>query len=277
MKIYCPNIYSRGELYKWTTSIIRSYGIKISEKRGQNFLIDPRGILLFVNKLRQSNPAVVVEVGTGIGVLTVSLSKIVGKMLGIEVDAGLAKISRLVLDACMRRNVALVRGDGVSLVSGIRASTIVSNTPYNISIQLIIESLKNNNIKYMVLGVQEEVADRLVAKPGSDDYGKLSLITQRFFNVSKTALIPSFYFYPRPKVNGAIVELRRVRSWSKRDYIVEELLKCLFTGRRKLLSKMSKLCSRKLGITLCSDPNGSRRVYDITNEDIERMVNCIEV
>ena len=270
----CPPLESsRRALLSWTTRFLREAGVKALDRWGQNFLIDPRGINLFLKALQGVQPYSILEVGPGTCILTSALYTATPRLLAVEIDAGLSRACRKVLESCMPA-ASIIRGDGVRMAGITYADTLVSNTPYNITTQIIIEAARNNSIKEMVLGMQLEVARRITASPGTADYGRISLITQRYFTTDLIGVIPRTYYYPQPKVDGAVVRLTRRTGWKPEDKVLEDAARCMFTGRRRLASKMARTCSKILGINLCTEGIGDKRVYQLSYEDLERMIKC---
>ncbi len=270
----CPPLGpSRRALLSWTKRLLHEAGVKAVDKWGQNFLIDPRGVSLFLKALQGLQPHAILEVGPGTCILSKALYTLSPRLLAVEIDAGLTRACRKVLEACMPC-ASIIRGDGVSITGGIRADTIASNTPYNITTQIIVEAARNNSIKAMVLGMQLEVARRITAPPGADNYGRISLITQRYFDTDFIGVIPRTYYYPQPKVDGAVVRFTRRVEWRPEDKVLEDVARCMFTGRRRLASKMARTCSKVLGIDLCIEGVGDKRVHQLSFEDLERMIKC---
>jgi 16S rRNA (adenine1518-N6/adenine1519-N6)-dimethyltransferase len=258
---------SREELLKWTVETLRRLGVKPRDRLGQHFLVDPRGVALFLEALAKWESSDMMEVGPGLGVLTVLASHIASRIVAVEIDPLLAShIASLASD-----NVVVVRGDGLDHVTSTSISVVYSNTPYNISSQLIARIARNNRITYSLLGVQLELARRMTAKPGEEDYGRLTLLANRYFNVKLLGVIPWSSFYPEPEVSGAVVEMWRKRSWVEGDESFELLTRCLFSNRNK---KAVKIASRCLGVELGKlSWLGERRVRELGLEDVERLMD----
>ena len=228
--------------------------------------MDPRGLRLFLEPLARWKSSDMMEVGPGLGVITRYASLIASRIVAVELDPILA----LHLRESMPDNVIVVRGDGLDHVQSTSLSLLYSNTPYNISSPLVAVIARNNNITYSILGVQLELARRMLARPGSEDYGRLTLLVNRYFHVRLVGVIPRRSYYPEPEVSGAVVELSRRRVWVDGDEQFEDLTRCLFTGRNRRAVKMASKClgvgEEKLSWL------GERRVRDLSLEDVERLL-----
>jgi 16S rRNA (adenine1518-N6/adenine1519-N6)-dimethyltransferase len=260
---------TREELLKWTIVALRRLGVKPRERLGQHFLVDPRGIALFLEALAKWESNDMLEIGPGLGVITVHSSQIASRVIAVEIDPLLASH----LASIASGNVVVIRGDGLDHVLSTCIKVVYSNTPYSISSQLVARIARNNGIVYSLLGVQLELARRMTAKPGEEDYGRLTLLTNRYFNVRLLGVIPRSSYYPEPEVSGAVVEMWRKKSWMEGDEFFESLTRCLFSSRNK---KAVKIASRCLGV----EPGklswlGERRVRELTLEDVEKLMDIV--
>ncbi|MEM0340120.1 MAG: 16S rRNA (adenine(1518)-N(6)/adenine(1519)-N(6))-dimethyltransferase RsmA [Acidilobaceae archaeon] len=263
-------LLNRRELLKYTKRALKSLGLRPSKKLGQHFLIDPRGVRLFLDCLNSSNSRRFLEVGSGLGVLTIAVSQIAELVVAFEIHPKLvAFLAKLELE-----NVQVIRGDGVEAASSTTIEHVYSNTPYNLSTAILFALAKNNNIKEVTLGVQLEVAERLLAKPGLESYGRLTVVTRRVFNTKMVGVLPPEFFYPKPEVYGAVVKLERKKEWTREDDAVEAVAKCLFTGKNKKVVKMMKKC---FNIKLESSPLGEKRVRELSLEDMEEILKTLDL
>ncbi len=258
------SLSSRRSLFRWTLETIRRYGIRPSKKKDQHFLIHPKPIRDILSRIDYKDECL--EVGTGLGTLTIPLSEIVKRVISVEIDAKLTHT----VSSYMPSNVLTIVGDGVVIARSSCIKLLVSNSPYSISSVLVVNIAKNNCIKEALIVLQKELALRAIAPPGETDYSRFSLITQRYFNVELISVYPASYFYPRPLVNGALISLKRKRNWEEGDEAFEQLITCLFSGRRKLARKMVKRC---LGLKeSVISWLGEKRVKDLSLMDIERIL-----
>ncbi|MGC9210500.1 MAG: 16S rRNA (adenine(1518)-N(6)/adenine(1519)-N(6))-dimethyltransferase RsmA [Acidilobus sp.] len=227
---------------------------------GQHFLVDSRGVGLFLEALQDFEGHDLLEVGPGLGALTLGAAKLARRLLAVEIDPGLAeRLSRR-----LPRNAAVVVGDGASFVLNTTSDVVFSNSPFYLTSRLVSAAARNNNVRAVIIGCQKEVAERLAAAPGSDEYGRLSVLAQAFFNVSIRGYMPAEWFRPRPKVDAALVVMTRRRPWGQAGETLEKITRCLFSQRNKIASKVASRCLNKM------IPPGweRRRVRELTPEEL---------
>lgn len=209
------------------------------KRLGQNFLVDPNIVRKIVSLAEVSASSDVLEIGPGRGVLTEVLCKTAGHVTAVEIDPRLH--AYLAERQAEWPNLTLVLEDAlVYPVGSLSAGTIVvANLPYYISTPLLFRLLdQRDRFPRLVLMLQNEVADRLVAKPGSADYGVLSVMAQYAAEITKAFRVSAQCFRPRPEVGSAVVLLR---TRARRELIPEEeprfasLVKAAFAHRRKTL------------------------------------------
>ena len=218
---------------------------------GQHFLRDDKYAQRSVDAAELRPTDVVLEVGPGKGVLTRLLAPNVAKVVAVELDDALADA----LDAEGLPNVELLRGDAVQ-VPFPPFDACVSNIPYQISSPLLFKLLALD-FRVAVLLVQKEFADRLVAPPGSGDYGRLSVNAQRRARVERIARVPPGAFAPPPRVDSAIVRITpQPPSFDvvdERTY--ERVVEQAFAQRRKKLANALS----SFGERARSVPHGDKR------------------
>ena len=230
-------------------------GLRPISRYGQNFLIDLNLVDLIASSAQLRNTDVVLEVGTGVGSLTAQLSDRAGAVLTVEIDANLHQLASEELAG--RQNVRMIHGDALrnknalrdDLMDQIRDAKqrlgedsrflLVANLPYSIATPLIGNLLHESPLPdAMVVTIQKELADRMIAAPGTKDYGALSVWVQSLCRVQIVRLLPPTVFWPRPKVDSAIVRLDTVPQW--RENIPDlayfhQTVRALFFHRRKFL------------------------------------------
>jgi 16S rRNA (adenine1518-N6/adenine1519-N6)-dimethyltransferase len=187
---------------------------------GQNFLIDANIIDKIVRAADLSKEDLVVEIGPGLGALTVPLALGAGKVLAVEIDRGLATVLEEVVDGA--GDVEIICEDALKVdfdalvaektegrygVLG-KPYKLVANLPYYITSPLLMHLLTaKSNISQLVVMVQHEVGARLAATPGTKDYGVLSVATQYYTKASMLFRLPGSVFYPAPAVDSAVIRL----------------------------------------------------------------------
>ena len=199
--------------------LLKQYGLTPRKRLGQHFLTSRRALERIVAAAELSPGDTVLEVGAGLGTLTWALAQNAGLVIAVEKDPALISVLRDLFDASS--NVHLVEGDILSLdpsslLQGVPSRTVkvVSNLPYYLASTLILrflyaglEGLGEIPIVCMVLTVQEEVGRRIVASPGTKEYGLLSVLVQYRAEPRIVASIPRSSFYPQPEVDSVVVKL----------------------------------------------------------------------
>jgi 16S rRNA (adenine1518-N6/adenine1519-N6)-dimethyltransferase len=210
-----------------------------NKRLGQNFLIDPNIVrkIVALAELRPNDH--VLEIGPGRGILTEALSRTAGHVTAIEVDSRLH--AYLEAKQAELPNVELVCDDALAYpVESLPMGTVVvANLPYYISTPLLFRLLdQRGRFPRMVLMLQDEVADRLVAQPGGSDYGVLSVMAQYAADITKAFRVSAQCFRPRPEVASAVVRLdmkERTRLSRQEAVAFRALVKAAFAHRRKTL------------------------------------------
>jgi 16S rRNA (adenine1518-N6/adenine1519-N6)-dimethyltransferase len=203
---------------------------------GQNFLADPNLLDAIVRDAALSPADVVLEVGAGEGVLTTRLADAAAHVHTVEIDRGLESA---LAPIAARPNVGLHWGDAMKfdLASLEPAPTaMVANLPYSVATPLILRTIEllPSLAKWTVM-VQREIADRLRAAPGSRTYGSPSVVAQLACEVELVRKVDPAVFRPRPRVDSAILGLRR--SGPGADPATRNLVRAAFAHRRKSLAR----------------------------------------
>ena len=226
--------------------ICKRFDIKMSKKLGQNFLIK-RGIvdeIVHVAELTPGEP--VLEVGPGIGTLTQGLAQSGADVTAIELDRRLLEV----LDTTLASydNVRIVHGDVLKLdmptIMDHKPFKVVANLPYYITTPIIMSLLESKlPIERLVVMVQKEVALRMVAKPGTKDYGALSVAVQYYTEPDIVLDVPPKSFLPAPAVTSSVIRCV-LRDKPPVDVIDEKLffrvVKAGFAQRRKTFANTMK-------------------------------------
>ncbi len=219
--------------------ICKRFDIKMSKKLGQNFLIK-RGIvdeIVHAAELTVGEP--VLEVGPGIGTLTQGLAQSGADVTAIELDRRLLEV----LDTTLASydNVRIIHGDVLKLdlptIMNQKPFKVVANLPYYITTPIIMSLLESKlPIERLVVMVQKEVALRMVAKPGTKDYGALSVAVQYYTEPDIVLDVPPKSFLPAPAVTSSVIRCV-LRDKPPVDVIDEKLffrvVKAGFAQRRK--------------------------------------------
>lgn len=217
----------------------QAYQGHVARKRfGQNFLTDPNIIRKIIAAIAAQPGEPVVEIGPGLGALTVPLMAAAGHLHVVEIDRDL--IARL-RETYPPAQLTIHEGDALrfdfgSLPEGIK---VVGNLPYNISTPLLFHLAGfATRVKEMTFMLQEEVVDRMVAEPDTEAYGRLGVMLQYRFHMAKLFDVPPGAFRPAPKVTSAIVRLIPKAPElldCKDEALLGQLVTAAFGQRRKTL------------------------------------------
>ena len=249
-----PPVPSPRQTLSYLRGLFEAHGLSARSKLGQNFLIDLNLLDLVVRTAESGKADSVLEVGTGTGSLTARLADHAGAVVTVEIDTGLAPVARQVIGE--RPNVRFVFGDALAgknelspemmtvwdkstLEAGCTQRKLVANLPYVIATPLITNLLiARDDIERMVVMVQWEIAERMRAAPGTKDYNALSVLVQSVADVEVVRKVLPSNFFPRPKVDSAIVKI--TPNAAKRAQVGDvprfrAFLRDLYVHRRKNL------------------------------------------
>jgi len=234
--------------------LLQSRRLIPKNKMGQNFLIDLNLLDLVIRSADVTKDDCVLEVGTGTGSLTTRLAEMAGGVFTVELDPQFYAMSRQLLAA--RPNVRQLHGDALAgknqlnphLLSGwntladeckLTRRKLVANLPYAIATPLIANLIiAGIPIERMVVMVQWEVAERMIAVPGTKDFGALAVLLQSVTDVEIVRRIAPSNFWPRPEVDSAIVLIKPNAAKAQRVPALPKwraFLRDLYTHRRKNL------------------------------------------
>jgi 16S rRNA (adenine1518-N6/adenine1519-N6)-dimethyltransferase len=224
-------------------AFLERHGLLARRDLGQNFLFDDSLAARLVSLACVEPDDTVIEIGTGLGTLTRALASRAARVVTIEVDAGLVRGLRA--ESLLPGGVELVHADALeldleSLVSGAGARVrVVGNLPYSISAPVLrrLLDLRESLVGWSVM-LQREVAERLVARPGTRDYGSLAVLHALAVEMEKTMQLAPRCFYPVPGVASTFVTITpRLDSplASGELAAVESVVRAAFAHRRKTL------------------------------------------
>lgn len=229
-------------------------GVRPKTRHGQNFLIDLNLLRVLVDTARIDARDVVLEVGAGTGSLTVQLAARAAWVVTVEIDPDMRRMAEEQLAGC--ENVTLIPYDALKNKNAInprvlaaideqlsvaadRRFKLAANLPYNIATPLIATLLELEQPPVtMTVTIQKELADRLMARPATKDYGALSIWVQCQCDVEIARILPPQSFWPRPKVTSAIVQITlrdELRNAIPDREFFHQFLRSMFFHRRKLL------------------------------------------
>ncbi len=266
-----PTEMSRRELIRYTLGMMRRHGIRPKRRLGQNFVVDPRLIKDMIEHASLSKEEVVLEVGAGIGTLTLALAKRCKRVIAVEVDRHLEPALREV--ANLTGNVEVIIAD-VMEIELPRVDKVISNIPYSISSPFTEKLLREVDFKLAILTYQLEFARRLYASPGSKEYSRLTVLAYYYAEVQPIRLVPPLAFLPRPKVFSEIVKIlpRAEKPFALEDEkFFFDLVRELFSQRRKAMRNALRIALRNLGMSERAAEKTIERMPDITSKRVEEL------
>jgi 16S rRNA (adenine1518-N6/adenine1519-N6)-dimethyltransferase len=217
--------------------LLDRYHLAPSRALGQNFVADPNTVRRIARLARVGPGDRVVEIGAGLGSLTLALAETGARVTAVEVDRFLVPALREVAE---RRGVRVVHADALALdwddLLGSEPHVLVANLPYNIATPLVLDLLAGvPAIVRMLVMVQREVAERLAASPGSKTYGIPSVKRSWWADARIVGTVPAAVFVPRPRVESALVEVVRHPPPAADPAPAFALVEAGFAQRRKML------------------------------------------
>jgi len=247
---------------------------------GQNFLQDNGIIYSIVSLINPSSDMHVIEIGPGLGALTLPLLSSLDQLDLLEIDRDLVAF----WNEKNLKGLNVIEGDALKFdflawaqnrLSKQGLCKVVGNLPYNISSPLLFHLVSAANfIDEQVFMLQAEVVERMVAKAGSSDFSRLSVMLQARYDMELVLEVPPEAFEPQPKVNSAVVRMIPRRDFSLTEVqwsSLEKIVAAAFSQRRKMLRTNMQVFSEQLGLT---DEELKSRAQDIS---VDRYIEWAKI
>ena len=226
-------------------SLAAALGLRPTKQRGQNFVIDANTVRRIVRDAGVDGDDVVLEVGPGLGSLTLALLAVARRVVAVEVDPALAAALPATIASYapeQAEHFEVVQGDAMRVedLPGPAPTALVANLPYNVSVPVLLHLLALlPSLEHGLVMVQAEVADRLAAPPGSKVYGGPSVKAAWFADVRRAGSVSRSVFWPAPNVDSGLVAWKRREppstQVSRQD--VFAVVDAAFAHRRKALRR----------------------------------------
>ncbi|MHC1627443.1 MAG: 16S rRNA (adenine(1518)-N(6)/adenine(1519)-N(6))-dimethyltransferase RsmA [Candidatus Nezhaarchaeales archaeon] len=266
-----------------TLYLMRKYSITPKKELGQSFLINEK-IAKRIVELSEVDDLTVLEIGAGLGALTELLALKAKTVYAIEVDPLLSKILReeILKDYS---NVIIIEADFLKLRPP-PIDVVVSNIPYSIATPILFKLARECTFDRAIVTIQKELALRITSKPGTKDYGRLTVSLDAFFKPTLLTIVKKENFYPEPEVDSAVIKLERYEPPYKindLDFHLD-IVRALFTQRNKVLRKalqvsLTKLLNVKVSNMVYKDKRLEKymgmRVRDLRPSDLAEISNII--
>lgn len=271
--------------------LLASKNLTPKKRMGQNFLAEPSTAEMIVRRSGVGPTDVALEVGAGLGALSLPLARTVKRLYAVEKDRDLIDLLSQVFAENGNENVVLQNADIFDVRISEMAETekaplfVFGNLPYNIASRVIMELVADRrHVQCAVLMLQREMATRLTARPGTRDYGRLSVMVQYCARVRRLANVAAHLFYPRPNVDSQVIEIDFADSIDEPvvdEALLKAVVKAAFGRRRKTLKNAlanSELAIDADAIWLVLSETGidpARRAETLSVSEFVALTNAI--
>jgi len=213
---------------------LKKHQIKLSKRKSQHYLVNSSILDQIIHSAELTPEDTVLDIGAGIGTLTIPLSQVAGKVIAIEQDSKIVQILKERLAENEINNVEVLEGDAVRLDLP-QFNKVVSNLPYQISSPITFRLLEFD-FDFAILMYQLEFAERMVASPGNSKYSRLSVMMRIYAQVEKLFTVPRVAFVPPPRVSSAVIKLTPKKGVKVDDFLLRTT-RALFQHKRKKAKK----------------------------------------
>ena len=267
-------------------TLLAAWNLKPKKNMGQNFLSDPSTAETIIARAQLSSEDVVLEIGAGLGALTISLARAVKQVYAVEKDRQLIKLLKAELLANRISNCEIIPNNilfmDLHAIADMIGSkiTVIGNLPYGISSQILIKLIQSRSVvDRTILMFQKELA-----QPGGRDYGRITAMLRYCADIRILANIKASVFYPPPKVDSTVIETRFISTamYGPHDEtMLFAVIKAAFGNRRKTLK--NALAASGLGIDSqtalkalhSADINPTRRAETLKPGEFVSLETCL--
>lgn len=257
------------------------HNLRPQKHLGQHFLENQTTAEMIVNRSGILPEDVVLEIGAGLGALTIPVARIARKVFAVEKDHKIVDILKTEILASNLSNVVVIEQNILKIDIKFLAENIgqellvMGNLPYNISSQILVQLIKSRAaLTRAVFMLQKELSQRITAQPGCKDYGRLSVMLAYCADIKKIADVKASVFFPKPKVDSEVLELRfkkRLKYSANDEDHFFRVIKAGFGNRRKILK--NSLAASELNI----DSNAAQNILERAGIDPVRRAETLTV
>lgn len=261
--------------------LLAAHKIHPKKQLGQNFIVDPAFTEMIVKRSGILPEDIILEIGAGLGALTIPLARRAKKVFAVEKDRQITPILNMEILVSGLTNISILEKDILSmdikaLVESMGGKIVVmGNLPYNISSQILVQLIRSRaGIRRAVLMFQKELAQRITAETGCKDYGRLTVMLRYCSDINKLVGAKASLFFPKPKVDSEILELtfkKEIDHKAADEPFFFKVIKAGFGNRRKTLK--NALAASELNI----DPNTAKGVLEKSGIDPIRRAETLTV
>lgn len=261
-------------------ALMNAHGLKPSRALGQNFVVDPNTVRRVARLAAVGAGDVVVEIGAGLGSLTLALADTGAEVHALEVDRFLLEPLRRVVEprGVTVHHANALEANYASLLGG-REAVVVANLPYNVATPLVLHLLETEpSLTRMLVMVQKEAGERLAAHAGDEAYGAVSVRLQYFAEARLVGRVAASVFFPRPHVESVLVDVRRLAHVAVDPSRVSEndlfvVVRTAFGQRRKMLRRSLADWATE-GVFERSGIDATRRPEELTLEEFALLAQA---
>ena len=272
-------------------TLLSSMDIQAKKQLGQNFLSDPSTAEMIVSRAGICASDTVLEIGPGLGALTFPLAKCARQVIAIEKDHQIAEFLKSMIADNQLSHVTVIENDilkvNVNEIANQAGHSLVvmGNLPYNISSQVLIQLIQNRKaVSRAILMFQKELAERITSDPGVKDYGRITVMLKYCADVSNLATVKSHLFFPKPKVDSEVVEIRfktHLPYPADDEVFLSRVIQASFGKRRKTLKNALSSSGLEISGQLaekaleCASIVPSRRAETLSVAEFVALSNCL--
>jgi 16S rRNA (adenine1518-N6/adenine1519-N6)-dimethyltransferase len=269
--------------------LFKEHGLAPKKWMGQNLLVDKNHLRKIVDAAEVSAGDKIVEIGAGLGILTEALADKGAEVWALELDSGFFRV--LEEKFADRPEIRLIHADALKydfteLAGEIGPLRVVANLPYNVSSRLIFRFFEHRNLfSELIILLQKEVAERLVARPGTKDYGILTVLLAVSSRIERLFNIPAQAFYPVPEIVSTLIKIgfsSDLAEITDQELFIR-LVKAAFAGRRKTLKNTLRPSNTEIADEIIAeaakraDIDLKLRGEALTPRDFVRFSNAVSV
>ena len=236
-------------LEKETKFILQKYNIKANKNLGQNFLIDENIINNMIKGSNVDKNDLIIEIGPGLGTLTKYLLEKAYKVIVIELDRNMVDILKerfflyenleIINDDILNIDLQKIIDENLRSFENIKSVKVISNLPYYITTPIIMKLIEDNiNLESITVMIQKEVAERLIAEPGSKNSGAITYKVNYYYIGERIIEVPESSFIPQPEVTSEVIRLKKRKEKPvlvAKEELFFDIIKKAFLQRRKTL------------------------------------------
>jgi len=271
--------------------LLSSHGVYAKKQLGQHFLSDPSTADMIIDHSGISPEDIVLEIGAGLGALTIPLACTAEKVYAVEKDHRIIELLKTELHTLGISNVVLIEKNILKVdiktlaENATKKIIVIGNLPYSISSQILIQLINTRkSVNKAILMFQKELAQRITAQPDCKDYGRLTVMLRYCADIKRLAEVKASLFFPRPKVDSEVLEIifnNIIKYPAKDELFLFKVIKAAFSKRRKTLknsllgSELHMDAKTVVQVLENADIDPSRRAETLTVQEFVKLSNCL--